>query len=98
HGQIPRRHGVLFELESAFLECARAEQIIGGHPPDIGLVSLTDGGALGKESFRSESTCCYKAAAGKNQELTPGQSLFHLLISLPFSILDLHFRLIQNYS
>jgi hypothetical protein len=66
HGQIPRWDGEFFELEPALLQCARSEKIISGHPPDISLKPLADGGGLGKESFRPENSGCHEAAAGKD--------------------------------
>src|SRR5262249_2030617 len=90
HGQISRGHGELFELKTALFKRSRTEQVISRHSPDIGLVALADGNVLGKESGWSKHTRCDEAAAGMDQEFTPGQRpLFHG--SPPFSTLDFRF-------
>src|SRR5262249_49728207 len=42
HGEIAGGHGEFLELEAVLLEQAGFEQIVGRHPPDIGLKALAD--------------------------------------------------------
>ncbi len=44
HGEVAGRHAELLELETAFLQQAGAQQVIGRHAPEIGLVALADRG------------------------------------------------------
>ena len=43
HGEIAGRHREFLELDAAFLQQAGLEQVVGRHPPDVGLVALADG-------------------------------------------------------
>ena len=73
HGEVARRHRELLELDAALFQHARLEQVIGRHPPDIGLVALPDGRERGLRA-RNSQACRQRAGAGRGQIVSTGHS------------------------
>ena len=68
HGEIARRDGELLELDAVLLEQTRLEQIVGRHPPDVGLEALADGV---ERECRSRAAEARRHQAGARREILP---------------------------
>jgi hypothetical protein len=68
HGEIARGDGELLELDAAFLQQTRLQQIIGRHPPDVGLEALADGF---ERECRSHAAEARRHQAGACREILP---------------------------
>ena len=68
HGEIARGDGELLELDALLLEQTRLEQIVGRHPPDVGLEALADGF---ERECRSRAAEARRHQAGARREILP---------------------------
>ena len=64
HGEIAGGHAELLELEPALLQQAGAQQVVGRHAPEVGLVALADDG-LRERRARRESRGGERKACGQ---------------------------------
>src|SRR5262249_44629477 len=55
------------------LEMARPEEVVGRHPPHVGLVALADEGDLGPGRARPEGGRRRQPGAGQDEPLTPSE-------------------------